>query len=50
MKFINEMKLSSWQNVLDENNTHLAYNIFHEIVSCEYNTWFTLKKISKNIM
>ena len=47
MKFIDEMKLTSWQSVLDENNTQLAYSIFHEIVSSTYNTCFPLKKISK---
>ena len=47
MKFIDEMKLTSWQSVLDENNTQLAYSIFHETVSSTYNTCFPLKKISK---
>ena len=47
MKFIDEMKLTSWQSVLDENNTQLAYSIFHEIVSSTYNTCFPLKRISK---
>ena len=47
MKFINEIKLTSWQSVLDENNTQLAYSIFHEIVSSTYNTCFPLKNISK---
>ena len=46
-KFIDEMKIISWQSVLDENNTHLAYSKFHEIVSSKYNACFPLKKISK---
>ena len=47
MKFIDEMKFTRWQSVLDENNTQLAYSIFHEIVSSTCNTCFPLKKISK---
>ena len=38
------MKIISWQSVLDENNTHLAYSKFHEIVSSKYNACFPLKK------
>ena len=33
IKFINETKLTSWRSVLNENNTQLAYSIFHETVS-----------------
>ena len=43
-KLTDEMKIISWQSVLDENNTHLAYSKFNEIVSSKYSACFPLKK------
>ena len=49
-KIIDEMKIISWQSVLDENITHLAYSKYHEIVSPEYNACFPIKIYLNNIM
>ena len=45
MKLINGMILTSWQSVLDGNNTLLAYSICDEILSFTYNTCIPFKKI-----
>ena len=46
-KFISEMNGVDWQSVLNETDTQLAYNKFHEAISVKYNACFPSRKISK---
>ena len=46
-KFISEMNGVDWQSVLNETDTQLAYNKFHEAISVKYNACFPYRKISK---
>ena len=46
-KFTAEMNMVDWQVVLNETDTQLAYNKFHEVISTKYNACFPYRKISK---
>ena len=47
-RFVNEMKIVNWNQVLECDNAQLAYSTFHKVISEKYNKCFPLRKSSGN--
>ena len=47
-RFINEMKIVNWNQVLECDNVQLAYSTFHKVISEKYIKCFPLRKSSGN--
>ena len=47
-RFVNEMKIVNWNQVLECDNVQLAYSTFHKVISEKYSKCFPLKKSSGN--
>ena len=48
-KFVHEMKIVNWNQVLECDDAQLAYTTFHAMISEKYNKCFPLRKFSSNL-